>query len=99
MSTQLCEGLVGVDELAGFHLLDALSDRVVEPCSFFRVELVVVHEIQLDLGTFGQVRGLVQNETAVLHVGLERLHDHGSLAAVAIDGYAAVIVVALGMGW
>jgi hypothetical protein len=93
------EELEGVLGVAVLEVVDALFDGLVQSGSFVIVEVVatgrehVIDGHQLDDLALGQIRGwVVEYEPAILDVGLERLHDDGSLAVVAVDGHAAVFV-------
>jgi hypothetical protein len=51
---------------------EASRKRFVERSTFVLVHLVDIRGHELDLLAFGQVRGLVQDETSVPRAGLER---------------------------
>lgn len=52
--------------------------------------------LQVDEHAVGQIGlGVVEDQLAVLHVGLGRLHHDGSLAVTGVDGHAAVFVLGI----
>lgn len=80
MGTKFADRRVGVNELACLHLLDALSKGVVKPVPLFFVQIVpatgehLVDRNEIDNLTLGQVGGLVEDESAVVDLGLQGLH-------------------------
>jgi hypothetical protein len=73
MCAYLGEGLRPIDQVARLHLLDALAKGL------FQALVVIVEDFvgteKLDDFALGQIRGFVENQATVMHVGLERLHD------------------------
>jgi hypothetical protein len=80
MSAQLSESLCPIDGVAGLHLLDALSERLVQAFPLFIVEtqLTVGEHIfeqhHFDHLALGQVGRFVEDETAVADMGSKGLH-------------------------
>ena len=80
MGTKLGDRRVGVDELASLHLLDALSKGLVKLPPLFFVQIVpapgqhLVNGNEIDNLALGQIGGRVQNESAVVDLGLQGLH-------------------------
>ena len=78
MCAYLGEGFCPIDQVARFHLLDALSKGL------FQALVVIVEDFvgteKLDHFALGQVRGLVEHETAVVNAGLEHPHHRKCIA-------------------
>ncbi len=85
MGAQLGEGLGSVNGLAGLHLLDAFPQGGMKLGAVLVVEVVApvgqhfVEGDQLNNLAFGEVRGLIEHEPAVVDVGFERLHRSASV--------------------
>jgi hypothetical protein len=76
------------------HGLDGRVERSVQAFALFVVQVVAgIHHVQaadLELRVFRQLKRLVEYDTAVLHVGFERLHVGHRIASSPLSHGAVV---------
>ncbi|MBE7483198.1 MAG: hypothetical protein HS104_24895 [Polyangiaceae bacterium] len=60
--------------VASLEIFDPVLDGLEQPSLLLWGELFVVQDNKLDLSAFRQISRFVENETAVLHVGLQGVH-------------------------